>query len=171
VESVIDAAEYDRLARSACFVCAIVEGRPLLPDPQILYDDGEVIAFLNHFPTQEGYTLVCPRRHAERYEQDLSMTQWLHLQRVVHRVSAAVADATGAIRMYIASLGSPERNAHLHVHVCPCPQGTPFDQQQFAAMMHRGGRHVIPPVDRQRAMAERIRARLTPSPDTGNRLT
>ena len=167
VESVIDAAEYDRLARSACFVCAIVEGRPLLPDPQILYDDGEVIAFLNHFPTQEGYALVCPRRHAERYERDLSVAQWLHLQGVVHQVSAAVAGATGAIRMYIASLGSPERNAHLHVHVCPCPPGTPFDQQQFAAMMHGGGRHVIAPLDRQRAIAERIRARLSQSP--GNR--
>lgn len=165
----MDAAAYDRLARSACFVCAIVEGRPLLPDPQILYDDGEVIAFLNHFPTQEGYALVCPRRHAERYERDLSTAEWLHLQGVVHRVSAAVADATGAIRMYIASLGSPERNAHLHVHVCPCPQGTPFDLQQFAAMMHRGGKYVIAPLDRQRATAKRIRARLGPGPGTLNR--
>ena len=41
---------------------------------------------------------------------------------------------TGAIRMYLASLGSPERNPHLHLHVCPCPEGTPFEQQQFAAM-------------------------------------
>jgi len=90
---------YDRLARSASFVCAIVEGRPLLPDPQILYDDGEVIAFLNHFPTQERYALVCPRRHAERYERDLPTAEWLHLQEVVHRVSAAVAGATGPIRM------------------------------------------------------------------------
>src|SRR5262249_11688322 len=69
--------------------------------------------------------------------------------------------------MYIASLGSPERNAHLHVHVCPCPRGTPFDQQQFAAMRHRGARHVIAPLDRQRAIAERIRARLSPSPENG----
>jgi hypothetical protein len=36
--------------------------------------------------------------------------------------------------MYLASLGSSERNPHLHLHVCPCPEGTPFDRQQFAAM-------------------------------------
>jgi hypothetical protein len=54
VERILDAAAYDRLARSGCFVCTIVQGRPLLPDPQVVYEDGEVIAFLNHFPTQEA---------------------------------------------------------------------------------------------------------------------
>lgn len=52
--------EYDRLARSACFVCRIVEGNPLLPNPRIIYEDEQVIAFLNHLPTQEGYAIVCP---------------------------------------------------------------------------------------------------------------
>jgi diadenosine tetraphosphate (Ap4A) HIT family hydrolase len=156
-ERVLDAAAYDRLARSGCFVCAIVQGRPLLPDPQVVYEDGEVIAFLNHFPTQEGYTLVCPRRHLERFERDLTADEWAHLQRVVQRVARAVADATGAMRMYVASLGSPERNPHLHVHVCPCPAGTPFELQQFAAMMHESGIHRIAPSDRQRLVARRIR--------------
>ena len=161
---IVDAAAYDRLARSGCFVCAIVQGRPLLPDPQVVYEDSQVIAFLNHFPTQEGYVLVCPRRHVERFERDLTTDEWAHLQRVVQRVAAAVSDATGAIRTYIASLGSPERNAHVHVHVCPCPAGTPFDHQQFAAMMHRDGVHRMAPPERQRLIASRIRERLQDGP-------
>lgn len=156
-EQIFDAAAYDRLARSGCFVCAVVQGRPLLPDPQVVYEDDDVIAFLNHFPTQEGCTLVCPRRHLERFEQDLIAAEWAHLQQVVQRVASAIADATGAIRMYAASLGSPERNAHIHVHVCPCPAGTPFELQQFAAMMHEGGVHRLASPERQRLVARRIR--------------
>jgi diadenosine tetraphosphate (Ap4A) HIT family hydrolase len=127
-------------------------------------EDDEVIAFLNHFPTQEGYTLVCPRRHLERFERDLTSDEWTHLQRVVQRVARAVADATGAIRMYVASLGSPERNAQLHVHVCPCPAVTPFELQQFAAMMHHGGVHRLAPPERQRLVARRIRECLREGP-------
>lgn len=125
-EGLMTPEEYDRLCRSDCFVCRIVAGRPLVPNPHVVYEDDHVIAFLNQFPTQEGYTLVCPKHHVERYETELSLEEWRRLQGVVQRVSRAVAEATGAIRMYIASLGSPERNAHLHIHVCPCPPGAPF---------------------------------------------
>lgn len=128
-------AEYDTATRSACFVCRIVEGRPLFANPRIVYEDPQVIAFLNQFPSQEGYTIVCPKRHVERFESDVSPHELAHLQRVVRDIARAVAEATGAIRMYIASLGSPERNAHVHLHVCPCPRGTPFERQQFVAML------------------------------------
>jgi diadenosine tetraphosphate (Ap4A) HIT family hydrolase len=124
-------------------VCRIVERRPLFPGVRIVFEDDLVIAFLNQFPSQEGYTIVCPKRHAERLEMDLTKDEWGHLQGVVQDVARAITEVTGAIRMYIASLGSPERNAHVHVHVCPCPAGTPFDQQQFAAMDLRGGHALL----------------------------
>lgn len=134
--------EYDRVARSACAICRIVEGRPLFPGVRIVYDDDRVIAFLNQLPSQEGYTIVCPKRHVERYETDLSSDDWLYLLGVVQRVARAVSEATGAMRMYLASLGSPERNPHLHLHVCPCPTGMPFDEQQFAAMQWKDGAYL-----------------------------
>jgi hypothetical protein len=59
--------------------------------------------------------------------------------------------------MYVASLGSPERNAHVHVHVCPCSAGTPFELQQFAAMRYEGGVHRLAPPERQRLVARHIR--------------
>jgi len=159
-ETLMTPDEYDRLCRSDCFVCRIVSGNPLVANPHIVYEDDAVLAFLNQFPTQEGYTLVCPKRHVERYETDLSPEEWLRLQGVVQRVSRAVASATNAMRMYIASLGSPERNAHLHIHVCPCPTGTPFTEQQFAAMEVKGGKYLNLPDERMRAIAAGIRERI-----------
>ncbi len=153
-------AEYDALARSDCFVCRLAGGRPLVPNPRVVFEDDRVIAFLNQFPSQEGYTLVCPKRHVERFESDLTDDEWRHLQAVVRNVARAVSDVTGAIRMYVASLGSPERNAHVHVHVCPCPPGTPFEQQQFAAMMVPNGEYLVLDDERLDALAGAIRSRL-----------
>jgi histidine triad (HIT) family protein len=161
--------QYDELCRRECFVCAIVAERHR-PNTQVVYEDADVIAFLNHFPTQQGYTLVCPKRHAERFERELAESEWLHLQEVVQRVAAAVAQATGAMRIYLASLGSPERNAHLHVHVCPCPAGTPFELQQFEAMRSPDGLHHEADPDRQREVAQRIRAVLEQVHPTAARL-
>lgn len=154
------AEDYDRLARSDCFVCRIVAGKPLVPNPHIVYENERVIAFLNQFPPQEGYTIVCPKRHVERYESDLSEMEWLELQAVVQKVARAVAETTGAIRMYTASLGSPERNAHIHIHVCPCPPGTAFDQQQFAAMQVQNGAYLQLSEERWSALASEIHSRL-----------
>ena len=142
-------------------MCRIVEGRPLFPGVRIVYEDDRVIAFLNQFPSQEGYTIVCPKRHLERYETDLPADEWRHLLDVVQRIARAVSDATGAIRMYLASLGSPERNAHLHLHVCPCPQGTPFDAQQFAAMDPKDGQYLELSDERLDQLADLIRRGMT----------
>jgi histidine triad (HIT) family protein len=159
-DDLITPEQYDRLTRSDCFVCRIVAGNPLVANPQIVYEDDDVIAFLNQFPSQEGYTLVCPKRHVERYETELSSDEWSHLQAVVQWVSRAVSVATNAIRMYVASLGSPERNAHLHIHICPCPPRTPFRQQQFAAMELKDGRYLNLPDERMRDIATQIREQL-----------
>jgi len=153
--------EYDRIARSDCFVCRIVAGNPLIPNPQIVYEDEQIIAFLNQFPTQEGYTIVCPKRHIEQFESEMNEAEWLYLQKAVQRIAHAVSESTQAIRMYIASLGSPERNAHLHIHVCPCPPNTPFHQQQFAAMQIKDGHYLQLGEDRMQELVLQIRAKLS----------
>lgn len=152
--------EYDKIARSGCFVCKIVEGKPLIPNPQIIYEDEKVIAFLNQLPTQKGYTIVAPKKHAERYEKDLTEVEWVYLQKVVQNVAKAVSLTTNAMRMYVASLGTPERNPHIHIHVCPCPPGTPFDEQQFKAMEFKDGKYLELNDDEMREIAEKIKENL-----------
>lgn len=156
----MDEEEYDKLARSACFVCRIVEGNPLFPGVKIIYEDNQFVAFLNQFPTQEGYTIVCPKRHIERFESDMTAYEWSALQQKVQQVAAAVSKATDAVRMYVASLGTPDRNNHLHIHVCPCPPGLPIEKQELAAMEKPNGEYLVIDDARMEEIAQKIRTRL-----------
>ena len=101
----------------------------------IVYEDGSAIAFFNKRPTQRGYTLVAPKEHREQATGDSTVDEYLALQRVVYGVAEAVREEVGAERVYVLSLGSNQGNAHVHWHVVPLPPGTPYEEQQFAAVM------------------------------------
>ena len=127
---------YVRRVRSGpCFVCAIVARDPAFPDHHISYEDEEVIVFLAMNATQYGYTLVAPKEHKEQLVSGFTVEECLGLRRVVHRVAEAVPEEVGAERVYVLSLGSNNGNAHVHWHVVPLPPGTPYEEQQFAAVM------------------------------------
>lgn len=151
--------DYDKIARSGCFVCRIVEGKPLLPNPQIIYQDNKIIAFLTQLPTQEGYTLVSPKKHYEHYEE-MPKDEWLYLMDKVQVIAKAVAKSTQAIRMYVASVGMSDRNAHVHIHICPCSPGTPPEEQQFKAMDLKDGKYLKISDKRMQELATQIKANL-----------
>lgn len=60
----------------------------------------------------------------------------------------------------IAALGSPERIPHVHIHVCPCPPGTPFHEQQFAAMQLKNDHYLDLSEEQLAAIARQLRERL-----------
>jgi diadenosine tetraphosphate (Ap4A) HIT family hydrolase len=156
----MDIDEYLRRShRRGCFICAIVAGEPGYEQEEVFLDDGEHIAFLNRYPTVPGYVLVAPRRHVEHTVRELSLDEYLRLQAVVHRVARAVEAVVPSERMYLLSLGSQQRNAHVHWHIAPLPPGTPFAQQQFHALM---AEHGVIPWSREQAtqLAARLRAAL-----------
>jgi diadenosine tetraphosphate (Ap4A) HIT family hydrolase len=159
----MDTAEYARQVRESrdagrCFICRIVSGSHSYGH-QVLYEDGETIAFLNRYPTLLGYCLVAPRRHAEDWVRELDEAEFLALQRVVRRVAGAVSAVVPVERMYCLSLGSQQGNAHLHWHIAPLPPGVPYEQQQYYALMSENG---VLDVDdsSQAALARAIRSRL-----------
>ena len=121
-----------RMRTSACFVCRIVtdcEGE------HVVYRDQHHIAFLPRFHVQRGYVLVAPIAHREALVDDLTTDEYLDLHGVVRRVAQAVAGVVPTERIYVASLGSQQGNAHVHWHVVALPPGVPFEDQQFRAMM------------------------------------
>lgn len=141
-----------RIRSGGCFICA-------LPPEEYLYDDGEHIAFLSHYPTMPGYALVSPREHLEHLVRDLDPQAYLRLQAVVYKVAKAIEAVVPSERTYVLSLGSQQGNRHIHWHIAPLPPGTPPDEQQYHALMAENG--VIPWSAGQAAeLSAKIRAQL-----------
>jgi diadenosine tetraphosphate (Ap4A) HIT family hydrolase len=151
----LDLETYVRRVRSGgCFICALVAGEAA-DAHEVVFDDGEHIAFLNRYPTLYGYVLVSPRRHVEHIVRDLSEEDYLRLQAVVYRVARAIEAVVPSERTYVLSLGSQQGNSHVHWHVAPLPPGTPYEQQQFQALMAEHGVLAL-----SREQSEELAARL-----------
>jgi ATP adenylyltransferase len=155
---VFDLDEYiERIQNGPCFICEMSAGR--LSGNHIVYQDEEVLVFLNKYPVLYGYVLVAPVRHKEHVTADFTLEEYLALQRVVYRTAEAVKRIVPTERVYILSLGSQQGNRHVHWHVAPLPPGIPFRGQQLEALRAEGGILDIP--DREMAdLARRIHAEL-----------
>jgi diadenosine tetraphosphate (Ap4A) HIT family hydrolase len=132
-----DQEAYLREADHGCFLCRLVEGDPTLPHHHVIWSNDEAIAFLDRFPTVYGYTLVAPTDHLEQVTGDFTLHQFLSFQRIVHAVAEAIRQLLRPERVYVLSLGSQQRNAHIHWHIVPCPPGVPVLQQQCALIDRR----------------------------------
>lgn len=135
----MDLTAYEQRTRSGkCFICALIAKEPG-SEHEIVYDDGEHLAFLGRYPTLYGYTLVVPYAHVERVHRDLDRAAYMRLQEVVYRVAQALEAVVPCERVYILSLGSQQGNSHVHWHVAPLPPGTPYGEQQYHALMAENG--------------------------------
>jgi diadenosine tetraphosphate (Ap4A) HIT family hydrolase len=135
----MDLAAYEQRVRTGgCFVCAFLRGEPGF-EHELLYDDGVHVAFLSRYPTLRGYALVVPRRHVTDVVRELTPTEYLALQAVVHKVARAINEVVPTERTYLLSLGSMQGNPHVHWHIAPLPPGVSYDQQQYHALMAENG--------------------------------
>jgi diadenosine tetraphosphate (Ap4A) HIT family hydrolase len=154
------AAYVARVKSRPCFICAIVAGDPDHALEQIVYEDERHLAFLPRYPTVPGYVLVSPKRHVEHVVRDLDEHDFHAIMGVVRRVALAVESVVPSERTYVLSLGSQQGNAHLHWHIAALPPGTPYEEQQFHALMAENG--VLPQTGEQaEELAARLRAALS----------
>lgn len=91
-----------------------------------VYEDDQVLAFLDINPLAIGHTLVIPKEPAETLDQ-LSDESAAALGRVLPRICRAVVAATG-VKDYnvLENNGSPAHQAiaHVHFHIIPKPNKT-----------------------------------------------
>ncbi|MFG3257360.1 HIT family protein [Streptomyces sp. NPDC048172] len=147
-----------RARQGPCFVCAYLAGDPDYRH-ETVYEDEAHVAFLDRWPTVPGKVLVAPKAHIEHAVRDLDEAAFTRLMRVVRRVTLAVEAVFAPERTYLLSLGSQQGNAHLHWHIAGLPPGTPYEHQQFHALMTENG--VLAPTAEESAdMARRLRAAL-----------
>ncbi|MFA5877779.1 MAG: HIT family protein [Candidatus Staskawiczbacteria bacterium] len=96
-----------------CIFCKIVKGE--IPSYKI-YEDNDVLAFLDINPFAKGHTLVIPKKHAT-WVWDLEEDEYCVLLKAVRMIAKAIRkafDTEWAVEG-IAGLDVP----HAHIHVIP----------------------------------------------------
>ncbi len=129
-----------------CVLDRIVRGE--LP-AHLVFEDDEVMAFLDIHPMRPGHTLVIPKRHVPNLF-DLDEVLYSKLMSVVKQVAAAVQEVAEPRRvgLMVIGFGVP----HAHVHVVPL-----HDTQDLATPGALDGTLPTPPTEELREMAERLR--------------
>lgn len=86
-----------------------------------VYEDEQVLAFLDINPLSEGHTLVIPKEPAETLDK-LSDDSAAALGRVLPRICRAVIRATGAVAYNVLEnngQGAHQAVFHVHFHIIP----------------------------------------------------
>ncbi len=109
-----------------CIFCAIVAGTA---PASVIYDDAEVLAFLDIQPVTPGHLLVIPKRHAPLLA-DLDEATGARVFRVAMRLARALR-ASGlrceGINLFLADGEAAGQEVfHVHLHVFPRFVGDSF---------------------------------------------
>jgi len=102
----------------SCSFCKIVSGEN---SASVVYEDSNVLAFMDLHPANVGHTLVVPKEHWETL-YDIPEEVLSELFAVVKRISVAVKKAVGAEGISILQFNgraAGQSVMHLHVHVIP----------------------------------------------------
>jgi histidine triad (HIT) family protein len=101
-----------------CIFCKIINGE--IPSYK-LYEDGEILAFLDVFPAKPGHTLIVPKVHYK----DLSQTPeglWSKTMKVAKLLAPAITkalDSDGFNLFLNNGRAAGQLIDHLHLHVLP----------------------------------------------------
>lgn len=101
-----------------CIFCSIIQGD--IPSSKV-YEDEQVLAFLDISQTTKGHTLVIPEQHVRNLLEMTAETA-SHLFARIPKIARAIQSATGATAMNI--INNNEALAgqtvfHAHVHLVP----------------------------------------------------
>lgn len=102
----------------ACIFCEIAEGN--IPSKKV-FEDEDVVAFLDVNPTSYGHTLVIPKRHAASFmEADPAMIgKVFGVASALGKVLQERLGATGMNLLSNAGESAGQTVDHFHVHLIP----------------------------------------------------
>jgi len=110
------------MSTTDCIFCKIVDGQ--IPSAKI-YEDGQVLAFLDIGPLSDGHTLVVPKKHFERLH-DCPGELLGKVCECLGKIAKAVSDGVGSDGYNV--LCNNGRAAgqlvdHVHFHIIPRNSG------------------------------------------------
>ncbi len=126
---------------SDCLFCKITARE--IP-AQVVYEDGDTLAFLDINPINPGHTLVIPKEHSKDIF-DIDEKNWAAVMRTSRIVAHALEKAlkTDGINLGMNNrAGAGQMIFHAHVHVMPRTvgdphrpwPGRPYAEGEFVAM-------------------------------------
>jgi histidine triad (HIT) family protein len=108
------------MAAGDCLFCAVLAGSE---SSHVVFDDPDVVAFLDHRPVFKGHLLVIPRVHVVTLP-DLPAELLAPVFGVVARCATAMVEGLGADGSWVAQNNIVSQAVpHLHVHVVPRRRG------------------------------------------------
>jgi histidine triad (HIT) family protein len=138
-------------ARDDCIFCKIIAG--VIPCTRV-YEDDEILAFMDIAPVSPGHALVIPKEHAETLF-DMDAAQYGRLYEVACRIAHAIKGSLSPQGLNVMQLNGKAGNQvvpHVHVHLVPRSEGDGLPICAWAPVM--GDR------DKIAATAELIKSRL-----------
>ena len=116
-----------------------------------VYEDDQVLAFMDIMPQAEGHTLVIPKLPAVTL-LDLTPEAAAYTIQIVQKVAKAMEtalDAKGIVLMQLSGVAAGQTVPHVHFHLIP-------------SSIHELGRHAAQMGDQEKiaSLAEKIKAAL-----------
>ncbi|QKE62615.1 HIT family protein [Aquipseudomonas campi] len=91
-----------------------------------LYEDDDVLAFLDVFPQSYGHTLVIPKKAAARNILEIDSDSLAKVMAVVQRLTRVLVDELQPVGVQVAQFnGAPAGQTvfHIHMHIVPRFEG------------------------------------------------
>ncbi|MDL1971073.1 MAG: HIT family protein [Candidatus Desulfofervidaceae bacterium] len=101
-----------------CIFCKIVQGE--IPATKV-YEDSQVLAFMDINPLNKGHTLVIPKRHAETI-WEISPEDLTSVIQVAQKVALAIEKGLNPDGLTVVQLNKKAAGQvvpHLHIHLIP----------------------------------------------------
>ncbi|WP_432562088.1 HIT family protein [Kineococcus sp. SYSU DK003] len=110
----------------ACILCRLIDGRL---ETSRVYEDQDVVAFMDYQPVNPGHVLIAPRQHAPLLE-DLDEATGVAVWRVGHQLSRALRRSDlrceGVNLLLADGEAAFQEIPHVHLHVFPRFVGDAF---------------------------------------------
>ncbi|MDD5031976.1 MAG: HIT family protein [Patescibacteria group bacterium] len=105
-----------------CIFCKIIAG--VIPSFKV-YEDEDILAFLDIAPVNPGHTLVVPKKHYANLEE-IPEGELAKLAAAIKKVGKAVKDGLGVEGYNVMENNDPVSGQiipHLHFHIIPRKEG------------------------------------------------
>jgi histidine triad (HIT) family protein len=126
--------------RDGCLFCRIVSGEI---NAYRVYEDGNMLVFLDSGPIFEGHCLICPKDHVDNIH-DLPAGLMQPLLETAQLIGAAVEKGLGAEGSFMALNNTVSQSVpHFHLHVIPRRKGDGMKGFFWPRRPYRDEAHMI----------------------------